>query len=187
MNSIIGYIANILNIKTDSELVVLDMMSELKTITDIPDYQKFIKKNFNHYDLQYMTGFQKFIRLTEMYKLKRFEMQNKDRLKNSANFAFKLSEKVKTVSSKVKGNPELNFNNFRINGEPYFTEFEISQLSKIGSLYKCVQLQRSVSGRDALLERLQEQAREVIFQKALQKPEKNVAELVTKVANSVRA
>lgn len=191
MNELIKYTAEILNIKTNSKLVVFDMQSELQGITDIADYQKFIRSNINYLGMEYMTGFQKFIKLTEMYKRQYTEKTNQGRIGKGIDTAQKLANKIKEVSSHVEDNNDLTFINFSTDGKCYFTDFEIKQLKKIGSLNKCVRLQKSISGEDALLERLKGQMREIVLTKALVRPQektdRNVAKLMSSMAEKVRA
>lgn len=193
MKEIIKYISTILNIKTDSMLVVADMESELHGIVDISEYKDYLRRNINYLGMEYMTGFQKFIKLTEMYKRQYAERTNKERLSKSQDTAQQLADKVRSVAPYVNHNQNLKPENFSANGECYFTAFERKQLAKIGSLTRCVNLQISVSGEDALLEKLKEQMIEIVMIQAIAKPKekeevnKSVASLMNMAASKVRA
>lgn len=163
MRELIEYLMAILNIKTDSSFVVLDMQNELKDIQDIPAYQKYIRSNINYLGMEYMTGFQKFIKLTEMYKRKENELLNKGRLEGSRDTAQKIAGKVKTVATMVEDN-YIEFKNIK----DHFTPWELKELSKIGDAQKCVRLQKSVSGSDELYETLKEQLAEIVMSPALE-------------------
>ncbi len=67
MQELIKYIADILNIKTESAYTIQDMTDELSKIKDIVAYRSYIKDNLDKID--YKTGFQKFIILTRDYLL----------------------------------------------------------------------------------------------------------------------
>lgn len=65
MQELIKYIGDILNIKTDSVYTIQDMTEELEKVQDIVAYRSYIKDNLDKID--YKTGFQKFILLTQKY------------------------------------------------------------------------------------------------------------------------
>jgi len=186
MRDLIEYLMAILNIKTDSSFVVLDMQNELQDIIDIADYQKFIRKNINYLGMEYMTGFQKFIKLTEIYKRQYAEAHNQERLEASRNTAKELSQKVKTVSEAVENG--AIFHNMKIKGtnENYFTNWELKELSKRGGSVHCVGLQKSVSGSDELYEKLKEQMREIVMVDMLDKPKETTSKKILDMTNVKR-
>ncbi len=65
MHELVKYIGDILNIKTDSVYTIQDMTEELSKVKDIVAYRSYIKNNLDKID--YKTGFQKFILLTQQY------------------------------------------------------------------------------------------------------------------------
>ena len=80
MNSemIVNYLCEVLNIKTDNTLIVLDMVEDLKTIKDLAEFKNYIKSrvaNLND-DYRYLTGYQKFIKLVD-----NFNGEKEDQLK----------------------------------------------------------------------------------------------------------
>ncbi len=164
MKELIKYLTAILNIKTDSDLVILDMTSEIQGVADIADYREFIRKNLNYLGMEYLTGFQKFVKLTEMYKRQYAEATNAGRIADSERVAIEIADKVKKIAP-LLDDKDLSFSSFK-EGKP-FTKFEVSQLMKIGSLRSCVRLQRSVSGGDALLDKLKEVNKAIVINKAL--------------------
>jgi len=178
MRDLIEYLMAILNVKTDSSFVVLDMQNELQDITDIADYQKFIRKNINYLGMEYMTGFQKFIKLTEMYKRQYTEKHNQERLLGSQDTARKLAVKVKSVASTIENN-DIEFKNIK----DFFTAWEIKELNKIGNAMKCIRLQKSVSGSDELYEKLKEQMREIVMVNMLDKPKETTYKKILDMTN----
>lgn len=148
IESQVNYIAELLNIKTNSNFIVLDIINELSHIEDTADYIYFLRDNFNNLDVEFMTGFQKFLTLTKKYKLKKY----------CNDFAIEwikiLCEKVKAASSLVDEFSDVSFLNITYleEGErvPLFKEYEIKALEEIGSFSMCVRLQRSSSGEDRL-------------------------------------
>ena len=176
MRELIEYLMAILNIKTDSSFVVRDMQSELQGVQDILAYQKYIRSNINYLGMEYMTGFQKFIKLTEMYKRKENEALNQKRLGKSRNTARLLSDKVKTVASIIEDN-NIEFKNIK----DHFTSWELGELEKIGDAAKCVRLQKSVSGGDELYDRLKDQLETIVLNPTLENKQKSVKKIDCKV------
>jgi len=190
MTELIDYLANILNIKTNSDLVILDMQNELQSITDIAHYRAFIRSNLNYLGMEYKTGFQKFIMLTEIYK-KQYQV-DANRLASSSSFAKQLAEKVRSVSSYVLENSDLECTNFVNDDGCIFTDFEQLHLGKVGSLLQCVRIQRSVSGEDELLSKLNASMQQIVINEAIghkpqKKTAKSVAGLIGGAVKGVRA
>ncbi len=77
MQELIKYIGDILNIKTESVYTVQDMTEELSKIKDIVAYRSYIKDNLASIEVDYKTGFQKFLILTGSYLDLEFEAQCK--------------------------------------------------------------------------------------------------------------
>lgn len=155
----VKYIAALLNVKAESEFVMMDMLSEIEEVKNPAAYREYLRDNFNHIDVTMMPGFQKFITLTKRYKEIEFQAFNHDRIEKSQSTAREIAEKVKNIAPMVlvSDNIEkkLEFKHFQTNGKPYFTDFEIKTLNKIGSVRHCVKLQRSNSGDDLLLRKLE--------------------------------
>ncbi|MFA5501645.1 MAG: hypothetical protein WC253_03300 [Sulfurovaceae bacterium] len=143
----VDYISQLLNIKTESELVILDIGNKLSQLDDPADFIVYLRKNYNHYHTTYLTGFQKFLYLLELYKNKTISNKGVDEIKLMA-------EKINIVSRLLGEHTEANFEDIfskDANGKlKYFTQREIEILSLIGNLGYCIRLQKSVSGTDAL-------------------------------------
>ncbi len=161
MNELILYITELLNIKTDSKIVVLEIEKELKTIEDMALYQRYINKHFDNEELRYKTGFQKFLELTKKYKAGVIELKAKPQLTEAKSKAKLLAEKVNSTSVQFDKSEwqrnhlgythkELNFKSFKLDKKPYFTKEEIGILNTIGTLKKCLALQRMSSSEDLL-------------------------------------
>ena len=140
--------------------------NEIKDIEDIAGYRDFMRKSFDYLGMEYYTGFQKFIKLTNIYKRQYAKDTNVERISKSVQTAYILAQKVKAVISYVESGKD-KYSSFSSNGKSYFTKFEISQLEKLGGLQKSVHLQKSVSGDDALFNRLKKQMQEMIIVEAL--------------------
>jgi len=178
--NLIEYITEILNIKTKSELVILDIRTELQEIEDIVSYKNYIKENLNHIDMQYMKGFQKFIHLTNLYKKEMFEIYNKDRLENAVTTAHKIADKVCTIS-KLSKSKAAKFEKFKTKDGNYFTSFEIKQLKRIGTVRECIKLQKSHSGHDPLLIRLEQSLKKLVgIEQIENKTSRKTKELIIK-------
>lgn len=93
MHELIKYIGDILNIKTDSVYTIQDMTEELSKIKDLGAYRSFIKDNLNSITVDYKTGFQKFILLTQEYLALEYLAINPDKERmaiSTANTAFRI-------------------------------------------------------------------------------------------------
>ena len=102
-----------------------------------------------------------------MYKKKTAEESNTERLGKSSLYAIKLAEKVRAVAGDALDNDKLGYSNFVNSDGCLFSKFDIEQLDKIGSLHACINIQRSVSGEDALLDRLDANMRHIVMSEAL--------------------
>ena len=156
MKELIAYVCQLFNIEIKSDIAMIDMEHDIGTIGDHAGYVKFLKQNFNIIDMQYMTGYQKFIELTKRYKQHEAEAINADRIEKMGSLAERLADKVRAIDTIVLNGIGINFEweGFKTNGEQYFTIKECAALNSIGSPLTCVRLQRQVSGRDLLCERL---------------------------------
>ncbi len=67
MQNLIEYIIDLLNVKTNSIYTVADMETELTKIDDFGKYRNYLRNNLKHVDVDFQSGFQKFIILTEKY------------------------------------------------------------------------------------------------------------------------
>ncbi len=79
-DEITAYLCNVLNIKTDSSYVILDIQEELESISDLAEFRLFIKSHISKvsHDLEYMSGFQKFLFLVEKFNNKRLALSDKE-------------------------------------------------------------------------------------------------------------
>ncbi len=149
----VDYVKSIFKINTDNPYAITDIAEEIKKIDSFDDFREWLKANLNHLDIEYLNSFSKFIFLVRMYRKKKLELENKDRIQESKTFAKLLVKKVKQVAPIIEKN-ELAVKSIRLNGEQFFSDFELSQIGKLGGLSACVNLQKSVSGNDRLEEKL---------------------------------
>lgn len=85
-----------------------------------------------------------------------------------------MASKVREIDTMVLNaqNDNHQWEKFKLTtGEQYFTDKEVKALSAIGSPLHCIRLQRSVSGRDMLAERLEELFIERITYPQLEAPQ----------------
>jgi len=173
MNEFIKHIADLMNIDISSKFSIDSIIEDLEGITDLNDFRKYLKANENYYGLDFKTGLAKFTILANKYKAQKAEEENADRLANGNKFALELSGKVKAVETHVlnfmipDGKRDIDYADLISDGKPFFTAYETSELKKIGSLRRVVNLRRSQSGGDPLYERLADQAKKTITAKAL--------------------
>lgn len=168
------YIIDLLNIKVESEYSILEINSELTSMSDPKAFIDHIRSRLNMSGFEYMTGFQKFVTLAKQYRQKEIEELNRNKIKNMGTAAERLASKVHEIDTMVLNakNDNHQWEKFKLTtGEQYFTDKEVKALSAIGSPLHCIRLQRSVSGRDMLAERLEELFIERITYPQLEAPQ----------------
>ncbi len=143
MREIIEYLSAILNIKTGSELVIVDMSEEIEKVNDISTYRRYIKENLKHIDLDYLTGFQKFILLTDKYLKQQEDAILESKFEQGEIYAKALTSKVKKCRNFIE---DKNISFAMIRGEnqtEYFKDHELRMLKKIGSELTIIEYSRT--------------------------------------------
>jgi hypothetical protein len=163
---------------------MIDMENDIGEISNHAEYIRYLKASFNLSDVQYLTAYQKFLELTKRYKRQEIEEINRSKIKKMGTAAERLASKVKEIDTMVMNNQTVNhtWDGFKVSGECFFSEKEIKALKTIGSPLRCVNLQRSVSGRDMLAERLEELFVERVSYPQLEAPKQSnnlIANLAT--------
>lgn len=132
MNDLIKYLDKILNIKIDNPLVIEDMKLELGKVNDIVAYRIYIR---DHLDIEYKTGFQKFIILTNQYlDIEEDQVLQITQVYSKADqYAKKVSDKVKECRTFVEDNlcafAKVKFEG----GDLLFEDHEIRCLEAVGT------------------------------------------------------
>ena len=142
MNETIKYIAGLLNVKTDSDLVIADMAIEIGKVKDMSAYRTYLRDNFRK--IEFATGFQKFITLTN-------DFLNIEEDKALAGYYSKAEESAKALAGKVKQTRRTvednfcDFSNIKLDGDDFFTEKEIKALQEIGTTITIIDLSKAHS------------------------------------------
>ncbi len=142
MKRMIKYVAGMLNIQTDSELIVLDMTEELVKIRDVAKYRAYLRKNLVSPDVEYQTGFQKFIILTDKYLSIEEDIALAPYYAKGEIAAKRVSDKVKQVRVIVE-DEECGFKHIRLDGDQFFTDKELISLAGIGSTQTIIDYSRT--------------------------------------------
>jgi hypothetical protein len=156
MKDLIDYISQIFGLEMKSTIAIIDMENDIGEIQNHADYVRYLKNGFNLDDIKFQTAYQKFLTLTKRYKEIESETLNRSRIEAMGSLAERLADKVRSIDTIVLNGIGINFEwgGFKTNGEQYFTVKECTALQSIGTPITCVRLQRQVSGRDLLCERL---------------------------------
>lgn len=184
---IVKYVIDVLNIKVESELALIEINNDINDMDYPKQFLTFLRDRMNVSGYEYQTGFQKFVILSKQYKQKEFEELNRTKIKKMGSAAERLANKVKEIDMMVLNaqNNNHQWDKFKLTtGEQYFTDKEIKALSTIGTVLHCVRLQRSVSGRDMLSERLEELFVERVVYPQLEAPKQSnnlIANLATAI------
>jgi len=140
----------------------MDMEQDIGEIQNHAEYVRYLKNGFNLDDIKFLTAYQKFLTLTKRYKAIEAETINKHRIEMMGSLAEKLSEKVKQFDVSILNHPykdKLKWENIKSVDDVevnFFSHKEILALSTIGQPLHCIEIQRAISGRDCLTERLEE-------------------------------
>ncbi len=137
---VVAYLCEMLNIKTDSYLIVDDMIEELITINDLKAFKGYLKAKMNTEPYQYLNGFQKFSKAIIEYK--NINSHSKDEA--IENYCRKLIQKIRTVARAIDESlpnglryndfcESATFENFKSDGECAFTEKEQRLLNEVGA------------------------------------------------------
>jgi hypothetical protein len=185
MKDLIEYIIELFGLNIKSTLAMIDMENDIGEISNHAEYVRYLKAYFNLSDVQYLTAYQKFLELTKRYKRQEIEDINRTKIEKMGTAAERLASKVKEIDTMVMNNQAVKhtWDGFKLStGELYFTDKEQKALSIIGSPLRCVNLQRSVSGRDILSEKLEKLFVERVTYPQLEAPKQSnnlIANLAT--------
>ncbi len=149
MKNLVNYIGSLLNIKIDNPLIIEDMKQELNKISDLVSYREYIRDNLKHPDVDFSTGFQKFIILTNKYlKMEESVTLPHDTAKS---FSKQLAHKVKQTRNIVE-EKNIVFSMLRIDGEKFFTDKELKALQGIGSIIYIIESSRQNTLEEQLID-----------------------------------
>jgi len=161
MKDLIDYIAQIFGLEMKSTIAIMDMENDIGEIQNHAEYVRYLKNGFNLDDIKFLTAYQKFLTLTKRYKAIESETINRSRIEAMGSLAEKLSQKVKQFDVSILNHPhkdKLQWEHIKSTDDVsvnYFSEKEVKALLAIGQPLHCVELQRAISGRDCLCERLE--------------------------------
>ena len=188
-----------LNIKDITNMGIARVDTEIRTVPSLENYIAYMEKNVDHANVDRKTGYQKFLTLNKMYKKKLAELMAKKELGMATSKAKALAGKVAEVTPKfneteyrindlVHGIKSLHFRSFK----GFFTDDEIKTLSLIGDLRKCIAVQASVSGGDALADKIEKIYKHIAIKTASGTPAvenktPNQARVTSMVKQSMRA
>ena len=138
VKELVLYIIQLLNIKVDTELVIADIEQDLSTVKDLNLFRNYIKQNLKNSKFEYLTGFQKFIEMFNVYtKLERNELTEKN-CEQIDSFSEELYKRTTAVfdevdyQMQVKGLSIEQFTSYADN----FTSKQLEVLGEVGSVKK---------------------------------------------------
>ena len=139
---IIKLIAKYSRVELD-EITALEMANECKEF-NIQEFLYFIKNNLDRTELQYVpNGIERFMKFCKLYR----QELNAPRVEKAKTEAQKLKDKFYAIKDILINEhnsgkfPQLNF--IKINGQDYFTPFEIKHLNTVGSIHRLIRLANS--------------------------------------------
>ncbi|WP_419767255.1 hypothetical protein [Arcobacter sp.] len=136
------YIAELLNIKTESQFTIADMIEDIKTIPvdDLPKFKDFIKNNFRMEKYNFMNGVQKFNSLKQdfdYYTRPRLSDSSKKKVENYSEYLFKktcwLMDRIAwQIEAEGKDIRDFCMEKTKAGDKLYFSESDLKYLFKIG-------------------------------------------------------
>ncbi len=141
-NEMVKYIAGILNIKIDTKLIVADMTAELSKVKNLANYRAFIRENLKSADVEYQTGFQKFITLTDKYLGIEEDQELSGIYDRGEAYAKAIAAKVKQVRTLV-ADANCGFRDIKLEGALFFEIKELSSLAAVGSTQGVIEFSKT--------------------------------------------
>ena len=178
MQNLVKYVASVLNVKIDNPLTVTDIEFELRQIEDLVAYREYIRDNFDK--IEYKTGFQLFIILTNRYK----DMQEMAKLPHDVanSFSKELARKVEESRIFLKNELEVGndrpFSGLIRDGERFFTIKELTALAELGTARYLVELAEQNRLEDELVKLFLNKYKQKAKYEALSDNQKKVKALI---------
>ena len=130
----IQYFDHLLNIKVNNNLVYQDIVDELNQISkvgDIANFKEYVKDNLKSVEVEYLTGLQKFMRLSKLFKEQSLSHISKYIDQKAHDLRKKLQDGFTFKTREHLQNDNFEFKCMLTKGEPYFTDKELYILSKL--------------------------------------------------------
>jgi hypothetical protein len=132
------YFINLLNISIEDELTMIDMLQELEALEDLNSFRIFVKRRFNYEKFRFLTGYQKFISLSNEFrkdnKLK-LDAETQESVDNYTEMLFnKITRVIEEINFKLQelGKKIDDFNYLETLKKNGFVASDIEILNTIG-------------------------------------------------------
>ncbi len=100
------YFINLLNISIEDELTMIDMLQELEVIEDLNSFRIFVKRRFNYEKFRFLTGYQKFISLSNEFRKEnklKLDAETQERVDNYSEMLFnKITRVIEEINFKLQ-------------------------------------------------------------------------------------
>ena len=100
------YFINLLNISIEDELTMIDMLQELEIIEDLNSFRIFVKRRFNYEKFRFLTGYQKFISLSNEFRKEnklKLDAETQERVDNYSEMLFnKITRVIEEINFKLQ-------------------------------------------------------------------------------------
>ena len=157
-----------LGIKANDTYLYRIIEQRLSTLKHQTAFTLYVEQNFNNAEYKYQTAYQKFISLFQKYSAIEFEVFNKEKILDAKKQSIMIANKVREYQAIIengyrksmydKNSRKIEFKNICNQGTKVcvFADEELELLESIGSAYRCIMIQKQISGRDRLGEKLHE-------------------------------
>ena len=100
------YFINLLNNSIEDELTMIDMLQELEVIEDLNSFRIFVKRRFNYEKFRFLTGYQKFISLSNEFRKEnklKLDAETQERVDNYSEMLFnKITRVIEEINFKLQ-------------------------------------------------------------------------------------
>lgn len=142
IEDLLEYLCDLLNIKTENDLVIDDILQELEQLEDGKAFINFVKTNMNHNDYKYLTGFQKFIAMAKKFKGNNTVITDKEHdsiVKFADTLYTKLTDLFLYIQNESYTRSQIDNIDWKHtkcpDGNDYFTDKEIIVVDELGDTF----------------------------------------------------
>lgn len=144
-NELLNYVIEKLNIKSESDLVLADIVQDLSTVKNLNQFRIYIKENQRRSEFNYLTGVQKFDAMFNVFKekekiIKEDSITKKcneiiEKLRRSSRAIDKAIVKIDDTIDYIKN---AKYVNLKVDNQCLFNPQEQKLLNEVGSLGFCL-------------------------------------------------
>ena len=144
-NELLNYVIEKLNIKSESNLVLADIVQDLSSVKNLNEFRIYIKENQRKSEFNYLTGVQKFDAMFNVFREKEKETKEDKITKKCNELIENLKKSMRAIDANFLTIVETNnfltivdYKHLMRNHISVFNEQDQKLLNEIGSLEHCL-------------------------------------------------